>query len=187
MLTFLPSPHLQVFFFAYRTKMEPTTHKNPAKTSNYQTEEHGTKVNKSGEDRVSVDAKAVNCVVSFCSCLGLVLVVTGAVLYSQIDKGDHTCSCPEEGDCCEPHPSLCAECWCPDDEENELVAGGYCASYNRGESGAGPISVAIAGVIVCVVSATMLITMRWCKSWSEKHLHVRYPPVIPVSFQSERV
>lgn len=148
----------------------------------------------SQSDRLSFDAKVVNCVVSFCVLLGLVLLVAGAVVYSQIEDGSHECPCTDKPDgstvCCFESPSVCAECQCEDDSLESIIRenGEPCADYERDEGdSAAAISVAATGVVVCVVSAAMLVTMRWCKEWSEKHLHVRYPPVIPVGGHEDAI
>lgn len=142
----------------------------------------------SQSDRLSFDAKVVNCVVSFCVLLGLVLLVAGAVVYSQIEDDSDKCPCSDRPDgstaCCFESPSVCSECQCDDDSLGSIIRkenDAFCTDYERNEGdSAAAISVAATGVVVCVVSAAMLVTMRWCKEWSEKHLHVRYPPVIPV-------
>lgn len=148
------------------------------------------------DQRISFDAKVVNCVVSSCVLLGLALVIAGAVVSSQIKQEADSCPCPEDGTrCCYHSPSVCSQCYCEEEElesGDESVynpdAGDFCADYeNTTESGAAAIAIAIAGVVVCVVSAAMLITMRWCKNWSEKHLHVRYPAVTPYGTHDEAI
>lgn len=157
----------------------PTAHMElptMAKTANYNQSRP-----KMDSQRMSVDAKVVNGIVSCCVLIGLALVVAGGVVYSQLREGTHDCSC--HGDiCCETLKSLCSECWCHEPDEQEA---GYCGGYDKGGSVDAAISIAIAGLIVCIISATMLVTMHWCKEWSEKHLHVRYPPVIPMDYQEE--
>lgn len=134
-----------------------------------------------GPQRTSVDAKVVNGVVSCCVLIGLSLVIAGFVVYSQLREGTHDCSCHDDV-CCETSKSLCSECWCHEPGVQET---GYCGDYDKGGSVDAAISIATAGLVVCVISATMLVTMHWCKEWSEKHLHVRYPPVIPMNYNEE--
>lgn len=133
---------------------------------------------------MSVDAKVVNGVVCFCVLLGLALVVAGGVVHSQIREGSHECVC-HESECCRKVIALCDECFCHDYGAGGDDVEGKCKDYDTGESGAGAIALAIAGVVVCTISAIMLITMRWCKEWSEKHLHVRYPAVSPMAYRTE--
>lgn len=130
------------------------------------------------DGKTSVDAKVVYSTAGFCSVLGLVLLVVGAVVYvHNADDGELTCSCPGgDSQCCEEIHSLCPECWCETDSET----GGQCAAFEHtGKHGGSGLGLALAGLVVCLVSATMLITMRRCQNWSEKNLHVRYPAVTP--------
>lgn len=130
------------------------------------------------DGKTSVDAKVVYGTAGFCSVLGLVLLVVGAVVYiNNADDGEYTCLCPGgDARCCKEVHSMCAECWCKADADSE----GQCADFEHtGQHGGSGLGLAIAGLVVSLVSAAMLITMHRCKDWSEKNLHVRYPAVTP--------
>ena len=104
-----------------------------------------------------------------CSILGLVLLVAGAVVYyGNSNDGEQVCACPEgeSGDgCCTEVPTLCDACYCTDSLSDH-----YCADFeDTSSSGGAGLPLAIAGLVVCVISAVMLCTMKACKSWSEKH------------------
>lgn len=134
---------------------------------------------------MSFDAKVVFGAATFCTFLGIALIVAGVVVYNaNATVGGHSCTCPEgeAGDeCCHELHSVCDECWCTHFELSE----GYCDLYEDTSSHDGPgLGLAIGGLAVCGVSAAMLITMRRCKKWSEKNLHVRYPPVTPLDASS---
>lgn len=129
-------------------------------------------------ERASVDGKIIYCGTAFCSIVGLALLIVGAVVYySNVDDVEQTCTCPEgeAGDeCCTKLHSVCDECWCTHVEESE----GYCSSYETtGSDGGGGRIIAVAGLVVCVISACMLLSMRACTRWSETHLHEKRPPI----------
>lgn len=130
-------------------------------------------------EKSSLDSKVVSGAAGCCSLLGLLLLVIGLVVYlTNAEAGGHTCVCVDEAadECCKEVPSVCDECWCTHVEESD----GYCSDFEDTSShGAGGLGISIAGLIVCAFGASMLITMRTCKDWSEKNLHIRYPQVIP--------
>jgi len=100
---------------------------------------------------------------TFFSIVGVILLVVGAVIYySNSNDGEHVCSCPngESGDgCCEEVPTLCYACYCTD-----ALSDHYCADFeDTGSGGGAGLPLAIAGLVVCVVSAAMLCTMKACK------------------------
>lgn len=133
-----------------------------------------------GSDKgVSIDAKVLYSASGCCSFIGVALLIAGVVVYTmKADDGEHVCPCPEGvEECCEVNYSLCHDgCWCMDETES----GYYCDSFEHtGSHGGEGITLAIAGSIICLISSILLITMRWCKEWSEKNLHVRYPAVTP--------
>lgn len=131
-----------------------------------------------GGKKTSIDAKVVYSTAGFCSLLGLVLLIVGAVVYTnKANDGEYTCTCSGDGaECCKELHSLCDECWCTHDSTSD----GYCTDFEHtGTHGDEGLGLAIAGLVVSVLSAAMLITMHRCKTWSEKNLHVRYPAVTP--------
>lgn len=130
--------------------------------------------------RMSVDAKVLYGAAGFCSILGLILLIVGAIVYTQnAQDGEDVCLCPDdgsEGECCEESFSTCPECWCGHSGGLE----GYCSGYERtGSHGGAGLGLALAGLAVCVLSSAMLITVQRCKHWAQKNLHVRYPAVSP--------
>lgn len=131
------------------------------------------------DGKASIDAKVVYSTAGFCSVLGLALLVVGVVVYTtNSDDGEWACSCSGEdgSQCCDQLHSLCAECWCSSDANPD----GQCADFEHtGTSGGPGLGIAIAGLVVSLLSAGMLITMHRCKNWSEKNLHVKYPAVTP--------
>lgn len=127
----------------------------------------------------SIDAKVVYSTAGFCSVLGLVLLIVGAVVYTtNADDGEYACTCPGDGsECCEELHSLCDECWCKTDADAD---GGVCSDFGHtGTEGGAGLGLAVAGLVVSLAGAAMLIAMHRCKDWSEKNLHVRYPAVTP--------
>lgn len=133
-----------------------------------------------GGNKLSVDGKVIYTGATICSVVGLVLLVVGAVVYFQnSEDGEQLCTCPagESGDgCCQEIPSVCDECWC-----TSTVSEGFCSDYeDSGSSGGAGLSLAVAGLVVCVVSSAMLCTMKTCTKWSEKNLHHKSPLANPV-------
>lgn len=133
-------------------------------------------------EHLSLDAEIVYCTTICCTLAGIVLLIAGLMVYdSNAKNGGPICSCPDEysGDeCCTEVHSLCDECWCVQSDDSD----GQCSDFEDTSShGGAGLSLAIAGLVVCVMSAAMLMTMRWCKNWAEKNMHVKYPPVEPLS------
>lgn len=129
----------------------------------------------SGDKELSIDGKVIYTGATVCSVVGLVLLVVGAVVYYEnSEDGEQLCACPdgESGEeCCQEISSVCDECWC-----TSTLSEGYCADFeDSGSHGGAGLSLAIAGLVVCVFSSAMLCTMKACKNWSEKHLH-KNPP-----------
>ena len=109
------------------------------------------------------------------------MCIRDSVYTHNANDGEYTCSCPgDDGVCCEKLHSLCDECWCTDVSIDNADAEGRCLEYEHtGTHGGAGLGLAVAGLVVSLVSAAMLITMRRCKNWSEKNLHVKYPAVTP--------
>lgn len=136
------------------------------------------RANGAGGQRNSKDGKVIYCGAVFCSIVGLTLLIVGVVVYySKVNEVELSCTCPDgdsEGECCTTMSSLCDECWCTHPEE----ADGYCSTYDETSPDGGQgRSIAVAGLVVCVISACMLLSMGACTRWSETHLHEKRPPV----------
>lgn len=153
--------------------MEP-----PTKVKAPPADGHSTK----DSERISIDAKVVYGIVGCCVLVGIALLVAGGVVFSQREEGSEGCICDSDL-CCEISLSKCSECWCHEPGVDEI---GFCGNFETSVSDNGALGIATAGLVVCVICAAMLVTMRWCKEWSEKNLHVRYPAVTPVDHADER-